>query len=139
MIDERKEKMKNEPKYEPPQDFLQVLMEAKYRDGNTLTITEITGILIGILLGGQHTSNVTGTWLMSHLLKEKEWLEKIMKEQDELFKKKDGKLYPNTLTFEEVQNIVTIQKTGILRHESGQIGITYNAYSVMHNHLVIFG
>lgn len=43
--------MKTDSNYKPPQDFLQVLMEAKYRDGNTLTITEITGILIGILLG----------------------------------------------------------------------------------------
>lgn len=105
MIDERNEKMKSDSSYQPPQDFLQVLMEAKYKDGNSLTITEITGILIGILLGGQHTSNVTGTWLMSHLLKEKEWLEQVMKEQDELFKNKKGKLHPNTLTFEEVQNM----------------------------------
>ncbi|KAL3940274.1 MAG: hypothetical protein SGBAC_005168 [Bacillariaceae sp.] len=105
VIDERQEKMKSDADYSPPQDFLQVLMEAKYRDGKRLTITEITGILVGILLGGQHTSNVTGTWLLSHLLKEKEWLEKVMEEQDNLFKDKKGKLHPTTMSFEEVQNM----------------------------------
>jgi sterol 14-demethylase len=97
---------KDDPNYKPTQDFLQVLMEAKYRDGKTLSTTEITGILIGVLLGGQHTSNVTGTWLMSHLLKDKDWLGKIMDEQSEIFKgKKESSLYPSTLTYEEVQNM----------------------------------
>lgn len=106
VIDERTEKAAQDPNYQPPGDFLQVLMEAKYRDGAALTTTEIAGILIGVLLGGQHTSNVTGTWLMSHLLKEKEWLEKITQEQDALFEtKKQDKLYPSTLTYEEVQNM----------------------------------
>lgn len=36
-------------------DFLQVLMEAKYKDGRELTMQEITGIMVGTLLGGQHT------------------------------------------------------------------------------------
>lgn len=85
---------------------MQVLINAKYRDGKALTTTEITGILIGVLLGGQHTSNVTGTWLMSHLLKDKEWLEKVMDEQSKLFDaKKSDSLYPGTLSFEEVQNM----------------------------------
>jgi sterol 14-demethylase len=105
VIDERNEKQKADSTYKPPADFLQVLMEAKYKDGKSLTTTEITGILIGILLGGQHTSNVTGTWLTAHLLKDKEWLGKVMEEQDKLFEGKEGKLHPNTLTFEEVQNM----------------------------------
>lgn len=111
IIDERTAaKTENPDTYSPPNDFLQVLMEASYRDGKELSTTEITGIMIGVLLGGQHTSNVTGTWLMSHLLKDEEWLAKIMLEQEEIFQKKsnngtekDG-LYPSTLSFEEVQN-----------------------------------
>jgi len=106
VIDERNEKKKVDASYKPPQDFLQVLMEAKYKDGKTLSTTEISGILIGILLGGQHTSNVTGTWLMSHLLKDNAWLGKVMEEQSNLFEgKKEGSLYPSTLTFDEVQNM----------------------------------
>ena len=41
-------------------DFLQVLMDGRYKDGKPLTNAEITGIMVGTLLGGQHTSNVTG-------------------------------------------------------------------------------
>lgn len=90
-------------------DFLQVLMEAKYKDGTSLTTTEITGIMIGVLLGGQHTSNVTGTWLLSHLLKSKEWMDAIMNEQKQLFSSSDDVgLHPSTLTFDQVLNEMPI-------------------------------
>ena len=105
VIDERAEKKKADTNYEPPQDFLQVLTEATYRDGTALTTTEITGIMIGVLLGGQHTSNVTGTWLMSHLLKNTEWLENIMNEQNKFFNSADDGLHPATLTYEQVQDM----------------------------------
>jgi sterol 14alpha-demethylase len=105
ILQEREEKEKNDPKYESPQDFLEVLKNAEYKDGRKLTPTEITGILIGVLLGGQHTSNVTGTWLLCHLLKDTTWLKTIMDEQKKIFarKKKDG-IYPSTLTYEEICN-----------------------------------
>lgn len=57
-MEERTQKAKDDPKYQPPRDFLQDLMEATYKDGTKPTPSEITGILIGVLLGGQHTSNV---------------------------------------------------------------------------------
>lgn len=106
VIDKRKEKQQNDPKYEPPKDFLQVLMEAKYKDGTPLTMQEITGILIGILLGGQHTSNVTGTWCLSHLLKDPKWMEAIMEEQRQFFPTVEHGKYatqPATLGFDQVQ------------------------------------
>ncbi|KAG7373396.1 cytochrome P450 [Nitzschia inconspicua] len=110
VIDERnKEKAKDPQNFVPPSDILQVLMEASYRDGTKLTLTEITGILLGVLLGGQHTSNVTSTWLMAHLLKDEKWMKAVMDEQDAIFRKKsesdrDG-LYPSQLTYEEVQGM----------------------------------
>jgi sterol 14-demethylase len=58
VMEERLQKAKEDPNYQPPRDFLQDLMEATYKDGTKPTPTEITGILIGVLLGGQHTSNV---------------------------------------------------------------------------------
>ncbi len=109
VIDERNQRKKEDPNYSPPSDFLQILMEAKYKDGQALTTTEITGILIGVLLGGQHTSNVTGTWLMAHLLKDETWFNHIVQEQKRIFAAKKGEehriLHPNTLTFDEVQNM----------------------------------
>ena len=106
VIDERTLQAKQDPNYVPPNDFLQVLMKAKYRDGTRLCTTEITGIMIGVLLGGQHTSNVTGTWLMSHLLKDDKWLNEVMGEQKKLFQQPNrGSDLDTTLSFEEIQNM----------------------------------
>lgn len=106
VIEARKDKQKNDPNYETPKDYLQVLMDAKYKDGTPLTMQEITGNLIGILLGGQHTSNVTGTWCLSHLLKEPKWMEALMEEQRTFFptsENGDFATQPATLTYEQVQ------------------------------------
>lgn len=40
-----------------------------YRDGRHLTDDEIAGMLIGLLLAGQHTSSTTGSWLGFFLAK----------------------------------------------------------------------
>ena len=106
VIEERKKKQASDPNYQPPEDYLQVLMEAKYKDGTPLTMTEITGNMIGILLGGQHTSNVTGTWCLSHLLKEPKWLKAVMEEQKKFFSDKGPyATQPATLTYEQVQQM----------------------------------
>jgi cytochrome P450 len=42
VIDERTAKQKDDPDYKPPENFLLVLMRAKYNDGTILTTTEIT-------------------------------------------------------------------------------------------------
>ena len=113
VIEKRKEKQKNDPNYETPKDYLQVLMDAKYRDGTPLTMQEITGNLIGILLGGQHTSNVTGTWCLSHLLKEPKWMEKLMEEQRSFFPTDthgEFAAQPATLTYDQVQNMAVFDQ-----------------------------
>merc|ERR1712137_1293556 len=40
-----------------PVDYLQLLIDAKYRDGKSPTDTEITGLLVAALFAGQHTSS----------------------------------------------------------------------------------
>lgn len=109
-MDERKQKAINDPTYKPPSDFLTDLMEATYKDGTKPSPGEITGILIGVLLGGQHTSNVTGTWIIVHLLKNQEWFQKIMNEQQSIFDKQKSStlLSPATLSYEEIQNDMPI-------------------------------
>jgi len=87
-------------------DFLQVLMDAHYRDGNPLTEAEITGIMIGTLLGGQHTSNVTGAWLLSHLFLNPDWMKKIMDEQKEIL---EGNLSED-LMYEDVTRMTEFDK-----------------------------
>ena len=106
VIQKRKEKAAADLNYKPPEDYLQVLIDAKYKDGNSLTLQEITGIMIGVLLGGQHTSNVTGTWLLSHLLKEPQWLAAIMEEQRQFFPMEGSfATKPATLTYDQVQKM----------------------------------
>ena len=45
-----------------PDDFMQTLMNARYKDGRALSDDEITGILLTVLFAGQHTSAVLATW-----------------------------------------------------------------------------
>merc|ERR1719420_1655519 len=49
-------------------DVVQTLMEASYEDGQRLPNSHIVGLMVALLLAGQHTSNVTGSWLGAHLL-----------------------------------------------------------------------
>ncbi len=44
-------------------DFLSVLMAARYNDGAALSDAVITGLLLTLLFAGQHTSAVLATWL----------------------------------------------------------------------------
>ena len=42
------------------------------RNGRPLTDAEITGMLIGLLMAGQHTSSTTSAWLGFYLARDKE-------------------------------------------------------------------
>ena len=50
-------------------DMLQTLIDAKYKDGRALTEDEIAGMMIGLLLAGQHTSSTTSSWMGFFLAK----------------------------------------------------------------------
>ncbi|RUS69847.1 hypothetical protein EGW08_022392 [Elysia chlorotica] len=56
----------------PDDDMLQTLIESTYKSGRKLTDDEITGMLIGLLLAGQHTSSTTSSWLAFFLAKDKD-------------------------------------------------------------------
>lgn len=51
------------------EDFLQILMEAKYKSGQRLSEHEITGLLLAAMFAGHHTSAVTTAWLMLELVR----------------------------------------------------------------------
>ena len=50
-------------------DFLSVLMDARYENGSLLTDDAIAGLLLTLLFAGQHTSAVMATWLGVLLIK----------------------------------------------------------------------
>jgi sterol 14-demethylase len=65
------------------EDFLQILMETRYKDGTPLSEHEITGLLLAAMFAGHHTSAVTAAWMMLQLAQHPELYEKA---RDEVFR-----------------------------------------------------
>ncbi|NXT75581.1 CP51A demethylase, partial [Zapornia atra] len=61
--------------------MLQTLLDASYKDGRPLTDDEIAGMLIGLLLAGQHTSSTTSAWLGFFIARDKAIQEQCYAEQ----------------------------------------------------------
>uniref|UniRef100_A0A8C9U4V3 Lanosterol 14-alpha demethylase n=1 Tax=Scleropages formosus TaxID=113540 RepID=A0A8C9U4V3_SCLFO len=62
-------------------DILQTLIDATYKDGRPLSNNEIAGMLIGLLLAGQHTSSTTSAWMGFFLARDKAVQERCLAEQ----------------------------------------------------------
>lgn len=67
---------------EGDEDFLQTLMDAKYKSGRPLTEDEMTGLLLAIMFAGHHTSGVTFAWTGILLNQNPHWIERLRAEQD---------------------------------------------------------
>lgn len=67
------------------EDFLQTLMDAKYKNGLPLSEHEITGLLLAGMFAGHHTSSVTTAWTLLELLRHPEILHGILVELDEVY------------------------------------------------------
>ncbi|KAJ8025272.1 Lanosterol 14-alpha demethylase [Holothuria leucospilota] len=81
-------------------DFLQVLLKAKYKSGRQLNDNEVAGMLIGLLLGGHHTSSSTGAWLALFLAKHQDIQDRCYTEQITVC----GKELP-PITFDQLQKM----------------------------------
>ncbi|XP_065139979.1 lanosterol 14-alpha demethylase [Paramisgurnus dabryanus] len=66
---------------EKEDDILQTLIDARYKDGRSLTDDEIAGMLIGLLLAGQHTSSTTSAWMGFFLARDRALQERCYTEQ----------------------------------------------------------
>jgi sterol 14-demethylase len=62
------------------EDFLQILMDTKYKDGNALSEHEITGLLLAAMFAGHHTSAVTAAWMMLELARHPDLYERARTE-----------------------------------------------------------
>lgn len=67
------------------EDFLQTLMDAKYKGGAPLTDHEITGMLVASMFAGHHTSSVTTAWAIIELSKQPELLARVRAELEGVF------------------------------------------------------
>ena len=77
-----KQASKSEPESE---SFMEMLMNAQYKDGRKLTPDEITGILLTALFAGQHTSAVLATWTGLELVRDDAYLNRIRDEMREIY------------------------------------------------------
>ncbi len=67
-------------------DMLQAFMDATYRNGEKLSDDQITGMLIGVLFAGQHTSSISSTWTVLNLLHHPELMKRALAEQTHVLK-----------------------------------------------------
>ena len=69
------------PDSEQEDDFLHVLINSQYKSGRPLSDEEIAGMLIAMLMAGQHTSSTTSAWLILFLSQNKSIQERVYAEQ----------------------------------------------------------
>ncbi len=67
------------------EDFLQTLMDARYKSGANLTDYEITGMLIAAMFAGHHTSSVTTAWALIELVRNPDQLARVRAELEGVF------------------------------------------------------
>jgi sterol 14-demethylase len=91
---------------EVPQDFLQELIDCRYENRREMTADEIVGLLIACLFAGQHTSNISATWLAVLLGNNRDFLPKLIAEQKAVLGPdfKDG----DYLDYEAVQQMTLL-------------------------------
>lgn len=69
---------------EKPTDMFQSLIDMEYEDGSKLSHNEITGMLIGAIFAGHHTSSGTAAWVLLELLKHPQLMRETRQELDDL-------------------------------------------------------
>jgi sterol 14-demethylase len=69
---------------EKPDDMFQSFIDAEYTDGTKLDANEITGLLVGAIFAGHHTSSGTAAWVLLELLKHPRLMKDVKEELDEL-------------------------------------------------------
>ncbi|MYA67806.1 MAG: cytochrome P450 [Gammaproteobacteria bacterium] len=88
------------------EDFMQTLMEARYKDGRSLSDDEVTGLLLTSLFAGQHTSAVLATWTGLELHREIPYLGRVRDEMREIHGKEGALSYEGLKQQEVLENAV---------------------------------
>lgn len=89
---------------DPNRDLIDSLMvNSVYKDGISMTDQEIANLMIGILMGGQHTSASTSSWFLLHLGDKPELQEELYAELTNLLEQKGGDI--NDLSYEDLSKL----------------------------------
>ncbi len=73
---------KRQSQSDKPTDMFQLLIDTRYDDGSRLSENEITGMLIGAIFAGHHTSSGTAAWVLLELLKHPDTYRDVKNELD---------------------------------------------------------
>lgn len=88
----------------PGRDLIDTLMTTStYKDGVDMTDQEIANLLIGVLMGGQHTSASTSAWFLLHLAEKPELQEELYAEVLRVLGNKNGTL--RDLLYDDLQEM----------------------------------
>jgi sterol 14-demethylase len=94
---------KRAQKPEKSEDAFQLLIDARYDDGSLLSAHEITGMLIGTIFAGHHTTAGTAAWTLLELARRPEQLTQVLNELDAHFGA-DGEV-----TFQSLREIPALE------------------------------
>ena len=70
---------------EKSDDAFQMLIDTRYEDGSPLSPHEITGMLIGTLFAGHHTTAGTAAWITLELARNPKEMDRVLEEFDALY------------------------------------------------------
>ena len=83
------------------EDMLWTLMNSAYKDGTPVSDAEAAHLMIALLMAGQHSTSVTGSWIMLHLAAQPEIMEELYQEQMRVL----GGDISRPLTYENLQKL----------------------------------
>ncbi|KAF6995925.1 hypothetical protein CFC21_012346 [Triticum aestivum] len=69
------------------EDALQNLIHSKYKDGHSMTESEVTGLMVALVFVGKHTSSQSCAWTGAYLLNDIKCLVAVIEEQKQIIKK----------------------------------------------------
>lgn len=105
-------KRREENQIDSTTDLVGALMaNAVYKDGVRMTDQEIANLLIGVLMGGQHTSAATSSWYLLHLAQRPELVEELYQEQVRVCGIDPITKEVNPLTYDALQDMPLLNNT----------------------------
>ncbi len=114
------------------EDFLQTLMDARYKTGEKLSPHEITGMLLASMFAGHHTSSVTTAWTLIELIKHPDFLDRVLAELAEVYKPGDDVTFASlrqiTLTELAVKEALRLHPPLYILLRSALVDFEYAGY-----------
>jgi sterol 14-demethylase len=97
---------KREAQTDKPSDMFQSLIDMRYADGTKLDANEITGMLVGAIFAGHHTSSGTAAWMLLELLRNPVHLQRTKAELDALLGAKGDVSFQSLREMPSLENVL---------------------------------